>query len=153
MTKASLRSLLSADYEIPTLGRGAIRLILGYLIANLMVRGFDYLTGVDATKNQQYVEALLPFALWGYLFTLAGALLILGIWLDRHVVVWLGHALAAVFYTGLTIALFQGSLFAFDNWRATAVGIEAVLHFAFATQMKPFPKSQLLIDYPEEEAP
>jgi hypothetical protein len=117
------------------------------------VCGWDYLhTPAEApgAKSLRMVVRLATIHTWGIWFTIAGAVLTLGLLFGRHAVVWLGHVLGAVLYIGFAAATFQAvwkyeasplSATGGDIWRAVYLAfMVAVGHVAICYVMGPIPR-------------
>ncbi len=100
---------------------GRIRLedtlvIKAVLIMTATVRGLDYLAPKPplSTPAVESMRVAFPLAVWGLLFVIPAAVLLLGLLGRIHVAVWLGHGLLAVVYLALAVAL--GSEYVTHPW-------------------------------------
>lgn len=106
---------------------------------NALVAGWDYLhTPQRTAMSLTMVERIATLHTWGWMYVVASLILMLGLAVNRHALVWLGHFTLALLYVGFTVATSQavweimtapeppptGSI-----WRAIpAVALPAVLH-------------------------
>lgn len=93
------------------------------LAGNALVTGWDYLhTPEQMTRSLTMVEQLATLHTWGIWYVAGGGILLLGLSIRRHLVVWLGHFLLACLYVGFTIATFQAVWTAMHSPMATQLG-------------------------------
>lgn len=91
-----------------------LKLMLG---AAALIRAGDYVH--SAADRYGIIEAAFPLPVWAIWSWAVGALILVGIAAQRHIIVWLGHSLGAGLYGLLAIAQLGNS---FDGWPpATAV--------------------------------
>lgn len=115
------------------------RFLSWVLAGNSLIWGWDLThTPPRVTKSLTIIETMASLHTWGKWFYVGGALLLLGLLIKRHLVVWIGHGVCAVLYLGFTVSTFQAVREAMANpaiaaqgsiWRAVAnVGLCFVLH-------------------------
>ena len=85
-----------------------LKLMLG---AAALVRAEDYIHGT--ADRYGIIEAAFPLPVWAVWSWAVGALILIGIAAQRHILVWLGHSLGAGLYGLLAIAQLGNS---FDGW-------------------------------------
>lgn len=85
-----------------------LKLTLG---AAALIRAEDYVHGT--ADRYGLIEAAFPLPVWAIWSWAVGALILLGIAAQRHILVWLGHSLGAGLYGLLAIAQLGD---AFDGW-------------------------------------
>lgn len=85
-----------------------LKLMLG---AAALIRAGDYVHG--AADRYGIIEAAFPLPVWAIWSWAVGALILIGIAAQRHIIVWLGHSLGAGLYGLLAIAQLGN---AFDGW-------------------------------------
>lgn len=96
-----------AHTEVPWwMARAASWALAGYAI----VTGLDYLNTpvtAPAVRSLAMVTQLASLHTWGEWYLVAGGILALGLMTGRHVLVWLGHLVCAVLYSGFAVATLQ----------------------------------------------
>lgn len=85
-----------------------LKLMLG---AAALIRAEDYVHGT--ADRYGLIEAAFPLPVWAIWSWAVGALILIGIAAQRHIIVWLGHSLGAGLYGLLAIAQLGNS---FDGW-------------------------------------
>ena len=85
-----------------------IKLMLG---AAALIRAEDYVHGT--ADRYGLIEAAFPLPVWAIWSWAVGALILIGIAAQRHIIVWLGHSLGSGLYGLLAIAQLGNS---FDGW-------------------------------------
>ena len=102
-----------------------LKLMLG---AAALIRAEDYVHG---TKDRfGYIEAAFPLPIWAAWSWTVGALILLGIAAQRHILVWLGHSLGAGLYGILAFAQLAN---AFDGWPPQQTVANAIPWHIWAT--------------------
>jgi hypothetical protein len=128
--------------------------LISWVLAMLaMVSGWDYTHIPDravTARSLTVVEQLWSMSIWGFLYYLSGSLLVLGLLIRRHVVVWLGHAMGVVLGVGFTIATTQGVIDFMSSTTAQSVGsfwrsimyvlLPTILHGAVCVVLRPIPR-------------
>lgn len=131
------------------LARAASWALAGYAI----VTGVDYLNtppSPPGIQSLKMVERLATLHTWGVWFVVAGGSLALGLAFGRHVIVWLGHFLLTLLYTGFAVATTQ-AVWDYQHtpaadaegwiWRAAYVSFMiAIGHGALAWLRGPVPR-------------
>lgn len=79
-------------------------IIMVWMLWQATIRGNDYRAG-SSGADYQVLEAAFPLWLVGGWFLLGALIVFLGIVLDRHMAVWLGHTLLCVAYFTVTAAV------------------------------------------------
>lgn len=102
-----------------------LKLMLG---AAALIRAGDYVHG--AADRYGLIEAAFPLPVWAIWSWTVGALILVGIAAQRHIIVWLGHSLGAGLYGLLAIAQLGNS---FDNWPPATEVTSAVPWHVWAT--------------------
>lgn len=129
------------------LARAASWALAGYAV----VTGIDYLnTPPQVGRSLTMVEKLTTLHNWGVLYIVCGAVLVMGLLIGRHALVWLGHVACAALYSGFAAATLQ-AVWQYQHspaaaqggwiWRAAYVAFMiAVGHFALAWFRGPIPR-------------
>ena len=98
------------------------------LAAAALIRAEDYVHG---TKDRfGYIEAAFPLPIWAAWSWTVGALILIGIAAQRHIIVWLGHSLGAGLYGILAFAQLAN---AFDGWPPPQTVANAIPWHIWAT--------------------
>lgn len=131
------------------MARGASWVLATYAI----VTGIDYLnTSPEASqaKSLVMVVRLATLHTWGGWFVISGVVLLLGLITSGHVLVWLGHFLCAILYSGFAAASVQ-AVFEYQSspaasrdgwiWRAAYLAVMVALaHWALCWLRGPVPR-------------
>lgn len=129
------------------------RTLSWFLAFNTLVTGWDYLhtpSDAAAARSLSMVIRLWDLHTWGSWYIAGGLLLLLGLTIRRHFVVWLGHFLLAGMYAGFTVATFQGVWVAMHSpmasqlgsiWRAVSTSVViTLLHIVLCYIRGPIPR-------------
>lgn len=78
----------------------------GTLVFMAFWRGFDYLTPPsEITQTIETMMLAFPLTVWGGAFLVLAAVLVVGLILRIHFLVWLGHGLLAAAYVAVFVSL------------------------------------------------
>lgn len=111
---ARRRGLLTADWRIAAVTTRDVVLAQIALAFWGGIRAADYAAQVGApTEMVSLIEQSMPMWVWVVLCWSVTFLVLTGITIRRHFVVWLGHAVGVVVYSSLTVGAF---LTCIDGW-------------------------------------
>lgn len=97
--------LTPGDWRPVRLPISDVLLIAWTMITQALIRGWDYGTGVESSKTLAVIENAAPLWVWSAAFMIGAAILLVGVALRCHSIVWLGHGSLMVAYATLAVGL------------------------------------------------
>jgi hypothetical protein len=123
------------------------------LAVHAFATGYDYINTPEEApqaKSLVMVERIATLHTWGIWYLLAGCVLVAGLLIVRHAIVWLGHFSLLVLYAGFAVATLQAVVKYSSSpaeagngplWRAaTAAFLFAGLHLLLMWARGPIPR-------------